>query len=393
VRALQTLQYRLRSGLSDIHAQRRQALFRVVAALLKGGMLWLSALGRFRCDPGQDKHGIKAVDRLLGNRALHRSRLQFYRALAAWILRTTRHPILLVDITEIRPGVCALTASLALSGRSLPLYGIVRRKKTISRRRTFIRFLDDLSSIMPHGVVPIVVTDAGFESPWFDEIERRAWHYVGRVRHLTRFLWRGEWVSAQALHRLATTRARTLGEVPFPRHKPSSRRLVISRKPLPKGRRRNNTCGRKGRTASDRRYRKSAREPWLLATSLSCKAAQVVELYAFRMQIEQNYRDTKSHRWGWQLSLSGSRSNARLEILLLIAALAMVAVLAVGAIAEHTQHHRRYQANTTRHRRVLSWFTLGVIIFQRKDPFLSSRNFGLGINQLRSFIRDFGQPP
>lgn len=390
MRALQTLQYRLRSGLSDIHAQRRQALFRVVEALLKGGMLWLSALGRFRCDPGQDKHGIKAVDRLLGNRALYRQRHVFYRALASWLLRVKRQPIVLVDITEIRAGVCALTASVALSGRSVPLYGIVRKKKTISRRRTLVTFLNDLAAILPDGVIPIVVTDAGFESPWFDEVHQRGWHYVGRVRHRTRFLWHGQWLSAQELHALAATRARNLGSVPFPRHKPRARRLVLSRQRIHKGRRRNNTCRRKGRTANDRRCEKGAREPWLLATSLSCNPAQVVEIYSTRMQIEQNYRDTKSHRWGWQLSLSGSRSNARLEMLLLIAVIATVAVLAVGAIAEHTKHHFRYQANTTRHRRVLSWFTIGVLCFQRNDPFLTSRNLALGLNKVPRLIATIG---
>lgn len=382
-----TLQQKLQPGLSFMHAQREQALWRVVEALLKGGKLWLSGLGRFRGPPGQDKHGIKAVDRLLGNRTLWREKLGVYRAIAAWALRRACQPVLVVDITEVRPGVCALTASIALSGRSLPLYGIVRRKQTITRRRTLSTFLNGLSSIVPSSVVPIIVTDAGFESPWFDEVERRGWHYVGRVRHQTRFHYRDKWVSAQQLHALATTRARNIGRLLFPRYKPQARRLVLSKQRVSKGRARTNTRRRKGRTANDRRCEKAAREPWLLATSLTCRPAVVVEIYATRMQIEQNYRDTKSHRWGWQLSLSGSRSNARLEILLLIAALGSLAVLAAGAIAERYHHHLRYQANTVRSRRVLSWFALGVLMLRRADPFLTPRLFASGLAELRNNLR------
>ena len=384
---MSTLQQRVRRGLSFMHAQRQQALWRVVEALLKGGKLWLSSLGRFRGSPGQDKHGIKAVDRLLGNLALRREKLRVYRAMAAWTLRRMHNPIVLVDITEIRPGVCALTASIALSGRSLPLYGIVRRKETVTRRRTAGTFLNQLGSILPDSVVPIIITDAGFESPWFDEVERRGWHYVGRVRHQTRFHYRDQWVSAQQLHVLATNRARSLGRLRFPRHKAHARRLVLSKQRVSKGRARTNTRRRKGRTANDRRCEKAAREPWLLATSLTCRPAAVVEIYAMRMQIEQNYRDAKSHRWGWQLSLSGSRTNARLEILLLIAALGSLAVLAAGAIAERKNHHLRYQANTIRCRRVLSWFALGVLLLRARDPFLTPRIFASGLDELRNNLR------
>ena len=82
------------------------------------------------------------------------------------------------------------------------------------------------------------------------------------------------------------------------------------------------------------------------------------------MQIEQNYRDTKNHRWGWRLDQSLSRSNARLEMLLLIAALAMLVVLAFGCFAEVNGLHKRFQANTHYRRRVLSFFTLGIFVLR-----------------------------
>jgi hypothetical protein len=241
-------------------------------------------------------------------------------------------------------------------------------------------------------VKPILVTDAGFQSPWFDAVEQMGWHYVGRVRHRTRFLRDGEWVSVAKLHSLTDGSARNLGHLPFPKERPKARRLVLAAKPIAKGRQRINHFGRKGKTATDRRYRKGQREPWLLATSLTSRPKKVVETYAMRMQIEQNYRDTKNHRWGWQLSLSGSKSNARLEMLLLVATLAMLAVLAVGAVAESQGHDRRYQANTIRNTRVLSWFFVGCRILKSGDSFLDRARFAFGLSLIQRQVRSIASP-
>ena len=67
------------------------------------------------------------------------------------------------------------------------------------------------------------------------------------------------------------------------------------------------------------------REPWLLAASHSLstlKASQIAAIYAKRMQIELAFRDMKSHRYGCASEDSLTRKGRRLEILLLIHALA-----------------------------------------------------------------------
>ena len=48
------------------HSTRAAALLRVVGALLTGGKLSLTHLGRSLDGPAHAKHQIKAVDRLLG---------------------------------------------------------------------------------------------------------------------------------------------------------------------------------------------------------------------------------------------------------------------------------------------------------------------------------------
>jgi hypothetical protein len=110
----------------------------------------------------------------------------------------------------------------------------------------------------------------------------------------------------------------------------------------------------------------AAREPWLLATSLQSSPKQVLQLYAQRMQIEENFRDCKSHRFGWSLRHVNSRCHKRMTTLLMLVAIAMTAVVIIGIAAESRREHRRYQANTLE-RRVLSYFFLGQIIVARND--------------------------
>ena len=69
--------------------------------------------------------------------------------------------------------------------------------------------------------------------------------------------------------------------------------------------------------------RSAALDPWLLATSMSDgDAASVVGIYARRMQIEETFRDTKNHRFGWSLGDVRLSTPQRTAVLLTLAALA-----------------------------------------------------------------------
>jgi hypothetical protein len=87
VRATARVLQHLDAALGFVHQQRRKALLRAVRALIRGGALWLSALGRAIDDPLVHKHAIKAIDRVLGNRALHQLRVEIYASLAALLVR------------------------------------------------------------------------------------------------------------------------------------------------------------------------------------------------------------------------------------------------------------------------------------------------------------------
>src|SRR5262245_30358662 len=102
MRALEILQAALDCSLDGhVHRRQRAAVYRAVAGLVCGGKLWLTALGRALPGATTDKHRIKAIDRLLGNRALHEELVLFYRVLAARLLKRTKTPIVVIDWTVL----------------------------------------------------------------------------------------------------------------------------------------------------------------------------------------------------------------------------------------------------------------------------------------------------
>ncbi len=191
------------------------------------------------------------------------------------------------------------------------------------------------------------------------------------------------------LHNRATKRAKNIKGLLFPKSCPKQRRLVLSQRRALKGRKRMTRLGTPGASTQDNKYRKSAREPWLLATNLTYCATQVVTIYGYRMQIEENYRDAKNHRWGWSLRHAQSRTNDRMEVLLVLAALANVVVQGVGTAGENDSLQFQFQANTIRKRRVLSLFLLGRFLLKTRYRYLlSSRQLRHGFQVIPLKIRD-----
>jgi len=390
VRSVEILQNELDGSLQHVHVQRRAAVWRAVSGLLLGGKLWLTGLGRALPGQTSDKHRIKAADRLLGNRKLHAELLDFYRALARRLLRRTASPVVAVDWSKVGDQHYMLSAQLCCDGRTLPLASRVYPKSQLANRSAHNRFLDELVDIVPAGCTPILLTDAGFHASWFDAVRARGWHYVARVRNRTKALHQGRWVKVSSLHALASSRPRNLGSLLLPKSNPRSYRLVLSARPKLKGRKRINTLGVPGRKKVDRDCSKAAREPWLLATSLDSNAAFIVQLYSLRMQIEQSFRDSKSYRYGWALNLVKSASTARIEVLLLLAALASVVAQTVGRAAARCGLQRLFQANTIRTRRVFSFFVLGLLVIHAGHLIAASTLLAC-FNEAIVLVRNNGQ--
>ena len=101
-----------------------------------------------------------------------------------------------------------------------------------------------------------------------------------------------------------------------------------------------------------------------------------MKLYSRRMQIEQNFRDEKSERFGFGLRASRSRRGERFLVLSLLVTLASIVFWLLGYHSENKGFHLKYQANSLKTRRVLSFLTLAENVlrfnpFIRKSPDIS----------------------
>jgi hypothetical protein len=261
-----------------------------------------------------------------------------------------------------------LCASLCFHGRALPLWSRtfpIKRKCSPSAER---EFLEGLVAVVPRDCHPILVTDAGFHTEWFDVVRSIGWDLVGRLRGRKKALKDYRLVPLEELHSLATGRPKSLGvcHLRSKRDKnPRPFRLVLSARPKLKGRHRITTLGTKGSNTADRQRSAAASEPLLLATSLTSHAKFIVAIYRIRMQIEQTFRDFKSHRYGWSLEDVRCRTPARVDVLLLVAALGTIAMHMIGLAARQLKLDRGLQANTQRKRPVFSTFFLAKLVIRQ----------------------------
>ena len=107
-------------------------------------------------------------------------------------------------------------------------------------------------------------------------------------------------------------------------------------------------------------------------------------IYRKRMKIEHDFRDSKDPKWGLGLRRSRSMDPGRLSIQLLIGALAAFVLWLIGLCLEKKGLHRDFQANSVKHKRVLSLVFLaleairsGYLKFIKKKDFLSLKKDGL----------------
>ena len=348
---------------SEIHARRVRAVVSAVVALVLGGEIVLSRLGRAVAGRTTMKHGIKRIDRLFGNGQLREERHVFYRAIARKVIGRQLRPVVLVDWTEAGKKACVLAAAVAFEGRAVIIYSEAHPLSRYTSSRVETEFLRKLTDLLPENCRPIIVTDAGFRAPWLRKVLGLGWDYVGRVRGrtLVRPAAGGDWRRYYELYSRARIEARDLGQWEVNRSAPYTCRLVTVRR-----RRRWVPIDRALAQRSRERAIAATREPWLLVTSLRRSSAKrVVAIYKLRMQIEETFRDAKSHRFGWSFDEAAPRRWKRIDVMMLLIALAAVVVLAVGKAAEVANLHLAYQANTIRTRRVLSLATLGRLILLR----------------------------
>jgi Transposase DDE domain. len=157
----------------------------------------------------------------------------------------------------------------------------------------------------------------------------------------------------------------------------------------PKGRKHRHSRCRIKRKSQAQDGRSSAKDPWLIfSSSDDFKPREIMKLYSRRMQIEQNFRDEKSERFGFGLRASYSRSAGRMLVLSLLATLSTIALWLIGYHAEHKGLHLRYQANSIKSRRVISYLTLAENILRHSPLILRRTVLSTVLNHLARTYRN-----
>ena len=354
--------------LSVIHAARHELWCAAVSAVMSGHLLSLSRLARALMGHSSQKAALKRVDRLLGSPRIGQEAGVVAAALLRTLCRGGQPLVIAVDWSAVSPGGAFVelraVAMRVGMGRGLTICQQVYPQSKLGDARAERALLKTLHAWMPAEVCVIVITDAGFRRPWFIQVERLGWRWIGRIRAGVCVSREGiHWEQASAWFAYATGKACRWHDCSLTRRFRFACDMVLYRRCAVGGKR----YGRAGHGSTPKARREaqaSAREPWLLAHSPQLRTfrpEEIVALYGLRMHIEENFRDSKSTPVGMGLELSQSRSAPRLHALLLIGTLAAFVLWHIGQLAEAEGLHRRFKA-TTRVARELSVITLAKLL-------------------------------
>ena len=201
------------------------------------------------------------------------------------------------------------------------------------------------------------------------------------------------WLSCQDLFKKARKQPKAFTDARLTLQSEYPTQLILYKKTI-KGRSKLTKLGEKSRASCSLDESRSAREPWLLATNLSVDNAksihQVISAYRSRMQLEENFRDAKSARYGLSLEWQGCKCPNRLAVLVLIGTLAHTLLIFIGLSGVSAGLHRQFQANTTRHRAVLSYAYLALRMIARKLDHIRRRDWLNGLHEFRQITASYG---
>ncbi|EIN2097737.1 IS4 family transposase [Salmonella enterica] len=374
--ARQVCQNFFRDALAPLHKYRQNALLDATIALINGASLTLTSIGRYLPGTAQVKNKIKRVDRLRGNESLHRNIPLIFRNIIAMLTSQLSLCVIAVDWNGYPSQEHhVLRASLICDGRSIPLLRWIVPSEKQQNAKVQQAFLNTLAEAVNPEARVIIVTDAGFQNAWFRHIESLGWDFIGRIRGniQMRLEAKGEyWFRRQELQ--ASSKPEYLGPGMLARSEYArcDGHFYLHKKE-PKGRKnKRSRCGI-ARPSQLKDASPAAKEPWLIFNSTDdFKPRVIMKLYSRRMQIEQNFRDEKSERFGFGLRASYSRSAGRVLALSLLATLSTIVLWLVGYHAENKGLHLRYQANSVRIWRVITYLTLAENAL-RQSPLILKR--------------------
>lgn len=366
------------------HKIRLKSLMEISEAAVSNNKLYLTGLGRELSNTNKESSNIQKVDRLLGNGHLQTERISYYQVMISQIIQNTSKPWIHIDWTCINSvtNLYALRASISMPGRSIVIYEECHLKKKENNHATHKAFLNKLKLLLPQSVIPVVVTDAGFRAPWFAYLLELGWDFVGRLRNKNAVCLEGaHWCLSSTYFVQATGKPTYLGhgllteEGKVPAH-------FVLYKGKSKGRVSLNRNKKRSSSVMSKRYSKANKEPWLLVSSLeeaTLNPNLLVNIYRQRMRIEENIRDTKCPHYGLGLKKSLTKCVQRMNILLLIAAIATFASWLAGLFIKSIGKATDFQVHSAKFTSALSIVFLGKRAL-KKNILLTQEEFN---NQLK----------
>lgn len=220
--------------------------------------------------------------------------------------------LLALDWTAWQDRFSVLTASVCVGTRSVPVAVSACRKSRLARSQdlweeTFLRLVVD--RLRACGVQAIWLCDRGFHRvKWLERLSELEQQFVVRLQRDVTVHVRGEVCLLKHLPLGEGDRC-DFGVVDLRADKLVKVRLI-------------------GVWAT------GAKEAWWLATNLTNRVSKVVSYYDRRMGIEEQFRDTKGHRFGMKLRWTQFTKAEFIERMYLLVGLALLLWTAVGRAVE-----------------------------------------------------------
>jgi hypothetical protein len=358
----------LESACPGIYETRLEALLDVASALQRSQNLSLSAMGKYLSGNSVLKHKIKKVDRLEGNKYLHQELNKLYEGLSNFVFKYLSHDIsvpIIVDLCFVKDdrAIQMLSAEVAAKGRSVPIYREVFNEGELADRAE--RFLSYLKECLPKDRMIVIIMDAGFYEKWFKTIETYGWYWICRTRtgKTLKLSAETDWIAVKDFIPTIEAKTNIYNEALLTKKHQHPCRIITTRR-NPAGRKQKLRRGKPTGRVGSNCYRNAAKEPWILATNLpqTFKATHIILLYSKRMQIEESFRDIRSHQFGLSGRYIRTTCIYRWGVKMLLAAIAQITCWVVGVIGHSQGLQKRYQSNTVKDRKIFSYFTLGQLI-------------------------------
>lgn len=358
----------LQDSCPDIHSTRLQAVMDVAAGLTRSQELSISSIGRCLVSDAKLKHKIKKVDRLVSNKHLYSELSDIYSGLSSYVFKyldKDSYVPIVVDLCYLKDthDMQMLSAEVATQGRTIPIYRDVFEINNLKGRAQ--AFISKLIECIPKNRDVLLIMDAGFGDDWFEAIEANNFYWLVRARggKFIKLSADYEWREARELFAQAPARAKCYNNAFITKRKSRPCRVIMKKGSTVSKKKRPENLPRNYNSANGN-YQRTAQEPWILATNLpeSYDTTKIINAYKKRMQIEESFKDVKSHRYGLASRYIQTRCVYRWGVCMLLAAITQITLWILGVVGHAQGMQQEFSSNSTKHKKVFSYFYLGKLI-------------------------------